>query len=101
VPTGNLEVVGLNSTAPYMYILGNDTSYNGIFSNLYAGTHDVIVKDAVGCTLIQPVVINEPAFPLSITQTAHTDVSCFGGNDGMQQTSPLMEVHLLTTLVVE
>jgi hypothetical protein len=82
VPTGNLEVVGLNSTAPYMYILGNDTSYNGIFSNLYAGTHDVIVKDAVGCTLIQPVVINEPAFPLSIAQTAHTNVSCFGGNDG-------------------
>lgn len=83
VPTGNLEVVGLNSTAPYIYILGNDTSYNGIFSNLYAGTHDVIVKDAIGCTLIQPVVINEPAFPLSITQTAHTDVSCFGNNDGM------------------
>lgn len=82
VPTGNLEVLGFGSTPPYTYILGNDTSYNGIFSNLYAGIHNVTIKDSIGCSSVQQVVLNEPALPLSITQTAHNNVSCFGNNDG-------------------
>lgn len=82
VPTGNLEVLGFGSTPPYTYILGNDTSYNGIFSNLYAGTHDVTIVDSIGCSAVQQVTLTEPALPLSIAQTLHTDVSCFGNNDG-------------------
>jgi gliding motility-associated-like protein len=82
VPTGNLEVIGSGSTPPYIYILGNDTSYNGIFSNLYAGIHDVTIKDSIGCASVQQVLLNEPAMPLSINQTMHTNVSCFGSNDG-------------------
>lgn len=82
VPTGNLEVLGFGSTPPYTYILGTDTSYNGVFSNLYAGIHNVNIFDSIGCSSVQQVVLTEPALPLSITQTNHTNVSCFGSNDG-------------------
>lgn len=82
VPTGNLEVLGFGATPPYTYILGNDTSYIGVFSNLYAGIHNVTVVDSVGCSLVQQVVLTEPALPLSITQTLHNNISCFGVNDG-------------------
>ncbi len=82
VPTGNLEVLGFGSTPPYTYVLLSDTSYNGVFSNLYAGIHDVSIIDSIGCSAVQQVVLTEPALPLSITQTAHTNVSCFSNNDG-------------------
>jgi gliding motility-associated-like protein len=82
VPTGNLEVLGYGSTPPYTYILGNDTSFNGVFSNLLAGIHNVTIKDSIGCSSVQQVILTEPALPLSITQTVHNNVSCFGSNDG-------------------
>jgi gliding motility-associated-like protein len=82
VPTGSLQVLGFGSTPPYTYFLNNDTSLTGIFSNLFAGTHDITIKDAIGCSAVVQVTLNEPAQPLSIVQTAHNNVSCFGNNDG-------------------
>jgi gliding motility-associated-like protein len=82
VPTGNLEVVATGSSAPYVYTLLGDTSYTGIFSNLLAGTYDVVIFDAIGCSATQQVTLTGPANPLTITQTSHIDASCYGFNDG-------------------
>lgn len=82
VPTGNLEVLASGSSAPYIYTLGNDTSYIGVFSNLLAGTYDVIIYDAIGCSATQQVILNSPVAPLSIMQTSHVDATCYGNNDG-------------------
>jgi len=82
MPTGNLEVVATGSSAPYIYTLNNDTSYIGVFSNLLAGTYDVVIFDAIGCSATQQVILAGPSNPLSITQTSHIDASCFGLNDG-------------------
>ncbi len=82
MPTGNLEVLATGSSAPYVYTLGNDTSYIGVFSNLLAGTYDVVIFDAIGCSATQQVILAEPTNPLTITQTSHIDATCFGNNDG-------------------
>jgi gliding motility-associated-like protein len=83
IPTGNLEVNATGTSAPYVYILGNDTSYIGVFSNLTAGLHNVKILDAIGCVAIQPVTLNEPPLPLSLVQNTKNDVSCFGKSDGI------------------
>jgi gliding motility-associated-like protein len=82
MPTGNLEVVANGTSGPYIYTLGTDTSFIGVFSNLYAGTYDVVIYDAIGCSATQQVTLVGPSNPISITQTSHIDASCFGYNDG-------------------
>ncbi len=82
MPTGNLEVVASGTSGPYTYTLGNDTSYIGVFSNLYAGTYNVVIYDAIGCSATQQVTLVGPSNPVSIAQTSHVDASCFGYNDG-------------------
>jgi gliding motility-associated-like protein len=82
LPTGNLEVVANGTSGPYIYTLGTDTSYIGVFSNLYAGTYDVVIYDAIGCSATQQVTLVGPSNPISIAQTSHIDASCFGYNDG-------------------
>lgn len=82
MPTGNLEVAASGTSGPYTYTLGNDTSYIGVFSNLYAGTYNVVIYDAIGCSATQQVTLVGPSNPVSIAQTSHVDASCFGYNDG-------------------
>ncbi len=82
VPTGSLQVEASGTNGPYIYVLGNDTSYTGIFSNLPAGVHNVQAFDAIGCGAVQQVTLNQPAAPLTLTQNTHVNVSCFNLNNG-------------------
>lgn len=81
-PTGNIEVVGFGATAPYTYFLNNDTSLIGIFSNLSAGVHDVLIVDSIGCSTHQLVTINQPANPLNLQITLHKNIDCYGNSNG-------------------
>ena len=54
------------------------TTFTG--NGLTAGTYTATVTDANTCSATAQNIINEPT-ALTVT-TSHTDVNCFGGNDG-------------------
>ncbi len=51
-------------------------------TGLLAGTYNVTVTDANGCSKAQMVIITEPSAGLTSMVSNSTNVSCFGGNDG-------------------
>lgn len=81
--TGNLQVAGNGADPPYTYTLNGNISSTGVFSNLPAGTYDVIVQDDSGCVALQPVTLYEPASALSMSLVNRADISCFAASDGL------------------
>lgn len=79
---GSATVVVSGGTSPYGYLWNDAATQTGATaSNLIAGTYQVIVTDANGCTTSASVTVKEPAAPLLATATG-VDVKCFGGSDG-------------------
>ncbi|MCC7332699.1 MAG: gliding motility-associated C-terminal domain-containing protein [Flavobacteriales bacterium] len=78
---GSASVVATNGTTPYSYQWlpsgGNQPTANG----LQAGTYNVTVTDALGCSATQSVVVGSGAANGTINFSS-TNVSCFGGNNG-------------------
>ena len=54
---------------------------NSLFQNLLAGTYNIIVQDANGCTSSANAVVSNASAPV-ISATPATNVSCNGYNDG-------------------
>jgi len=80
-PSGNQISVSnvVGGTPLYQYALNNGAFQPApTFINLSAGSYQVAVKDALGCSKTQTVVIN----PLMTLNTSSTNVSCKGGSDG-------------------
>ncbi|MBI4944970.1 MAG: T9SS type A sorting domain-containing protein [Bacteroidetes bacterium] len=50
------------------------------FTNISAGGHTIIVKDGVGCSSSYTLALTQPS--AIIVNTAHTNVTCSGGNNG-------------------
>ena len=67
-------------TAPYSYEWSN-TATTASMIGLTAGTYDVTVTDANGCTATASVTITEPAL-LEVSTVVDTNVSCNGGATG-------------------
>ncbi|EJF53070.1 hypothetical protein SapgrDRAFT_1353 [Saprospira grandis DSM 2844] len=73
-------------TGPYTYDIGSGATNNGVFTNLNAGTYNITIADANGCSIVETVTLNDPA-PLAIPQAVVTsdyngqDVSCNGADD--------------------
>lgn len=59
--TGEIAVIVGNGTAPFQYSLNGGVSQSSaIFSNLAAGSYEILVTDAGGCTfLISSAIVNE------------------------------------------
>ncbi len=78
---GSIVIVASGGTAPLEYSADNGVTLQSTstFTGLLAGTYDIVVQDANGCTTAQQVIINEPG-ALDITLTT-TDEDC-PGNDG-------------------
>ncbi len=68
-------------TSPYSYSWSNGETTNDIY-NLSAGNYTLTITDDQGCIAFSGAVVGEPAQAL-VVNTTITDVSCFGGNDGV------------------
>lgn len=82
--SGSIDVTVSGATSPYTFAWsgpGGFTSVNEDISSLCAGAYDVTISDAVACTYITSININEPAF-LEITSHSSTNITCNGMNDG-------------------
>ncbi|MCB0853923.1 MAG: SprB repeat-containing protein, partial [Bacteroidetes bacterium] len=67
--------------APYGYDWSHGSTQQTA-TNLAAGNYTVLVTDANNCQIsVSTEVISPPAF--NIDTTFYTDVTCFGGNDGL------------------
>ncbi|MFY0591611.1 PKD domain-containing protein [Roseivirga sp.] len=76
---GSISVVASNGTGPYAYNWNTGDSGPTI-NGLVAGTYTVTVSDAGGCSVVESIVLGEPAV---ITGNAViNNISCNGSNDG-------------------
>jgi hypothetical protein len=87
---GSITVVGSGGTAPYSYDFGNGVGSNATLTGLGAGTQNVTISDANGCTSSLSATISEPA-ALSATSSVSDetigldgaiDISVSGGTSG-------------------
>lgn len=79
---GSIEVTANGGTPPYQYSNDNGGTFQGnnIFTNLCAGSYDLVVTDANGCTVSKTEDVLEPtALTLDLVST---DPTCFGDCDG-------------------
>lgn len=77
-----LAILTVNGgTAPYQYQWSPNSGNTYYATSLAAGNYQITITDAHGCVLNHSLQINAP-IPLANTFTT-TDVSCYGGSDGM------------------
>lgn len=80
--TGSVTVDVTGGTGTIEYAISpNLTAFttNNVFTNLAAGTYTIIVRDEIGCTLSQEVIITEPTV---VTSTVSALVQELCTNDG-------------------
>ncbi|QQS27663.1 MAG: gliding motility-associated C-terminal domain-containing protein [Sphingobacteriales bacterium] len=77
--TGAIDLSVSGGTVPYTYSW-NTGAVSEDLNGLGAGDFDVIVTDAIGCSMGLSITLTEPA-GMTLTET-HTDVLCFGGLTG-------------------
>jgi len=77
---GSIDLSVSGGTITYTYFW-NTSEITQDISNLSVGSYQVEVIDGNGCIDSLTVSVNQPSNPLTISET-HTDVLCFGGNDG-------------------
>jgi Zn-dependent metalloprotease len=78
--TTGVAAVSVNiGNAPYTFIWNNGQTTNTL-NNIPAGTYTVSVTDALGCSAVSSVIINEPT-PLSVS-VAYEEPTCNGMNNG-------------------
>ena len=77
---GSISLNISSGISPYNYSWSNGAN-TGSINNLSAGSYDVIVTDAAGCTsTLNNIIINEP---LEIQTSSNiSDVNCYGSADG-------------------
>lgn len=77
---GAINITATGGTTPYQYSINGGSSFQSTatFTGLAAGTYNVQVKDAAGCTANQQVVLS---FSSNLTMSADEQTSvCYGGS---------------------
>ncbi|MCE2846925.1 MAG: gliding motility-associated C-terminal domain-containing protein [Sphingobacteriales bacterium] len=77
---GSVSLATSGGTSPYSYAWSNGQTTADI-NGLPAGSYDVLVTDANGCTISQFYTINEPT-ALQVSVSSSSQVNCNGGADG-------------------
>jgi hypothetical protein len=78
--TGSVNLTVSGGTAPYTYFWSNNSTTEDI-SNLLAGTYNVTVTDARGCSFGTFATVSEPALGLSVSADK-SDNLCFNQSIG-------------------
>lgn len=82
--TGSITLTSANGTPPYEYSLnGGAYQSSAVFSGLIAGSYNMAIRDALGCTSsysLNPVVVTEP--PLLDHTSTVINASCANVFDG-------------------
>jgi uncharacterized protein (DUF2141 family) len=76
---GSISLNITSGISPYTYSWSNGATTASI-NNLIAGSYDVIVTDATGCTATLNIIINEASTLVYVLNT--NDATCFGSLDG-------------------
>src|SRR4029077_13669663 len=86
--TGGITVTASGGAGTLTYSEDNGQSYqpSNVFSNLAAGTYQIVVKDANTCTKEQDVTLTDPTAVVA-SIGAPTNVSCNGGSNGSASAS--------------
>jgi hypothetical protein len=80
--TGAATVSASGGIPPYTYTWSTSPVQTGpSISAVAAGNYLVTIKDANNCTIVDTAKVTEPAALTAVFST-HTNVSCFGGNNG-------------------
>jgi hypothetical protein len=78
---GSITAVAQGGSKRYTFSLNEGTyQSNGIFSNLLGASYTVSVKDGLGCTTSQIIVVKNDGTPLEIATTTTVDSGCPLGN---------------------
>ncbi|MFN8285774.1 MAG: gliding motility-associated C-terminal domain-containing protein [Chitinophagales bacterium] len=79
--TGTITVNASGGSPAYTYTWSPATASGSNPTGLTAGQYNLTITDTHNCQNKDSITITQPAAALSVT-TAHTDVSCYGGNNG-------------------
>lgn len=80
--TGSVSVLAVGGSSPLTYAWDDPGNQIGTTaSNLCAGTYNVLVTDANGCTITRQYTIVDPPAVVAVIDSSN-NVSCSGGNDG-------------------
>jgi hypothetical protein len=84
---GSIGVVAATGGAGsgYQYSFDEGNTWVNIPNNiagLSAGTYDILVQDLAGCVVGYQSTVTNIGVPPVLTTVNHTDVTCFGGNNG-------------------
>ncbi|WP_188621361.1 beta strand repeat-containing protein, partial [Flavobacterium suaedae] len=77
---GAVDLTVTGGTAPYTFVW-NNTATTEDLAGLTAGTYDVTVTDANGCTATESVEVTEPT-AIVVDVVVNTNVTCNGGSTG-------------------
>ncbi len=81
--TGSVTVDVTGGTGTIEYAISPNLSTfttNNVFTNLAAGTYDIIVRDGIGCSVMQQVIITEPTVVTSTVSALVQELCTGDGN---------------------
>lgn len=80
---GEITIGGTGGLEPYTFSIGGGAfGASGTFTDLAAGSYNLEVKDANDCIGMITLVVNQPP-ALTLTLVSSTNITCFGGADGV------------------
>jgi gliding motility-associated-like protein len=88
VNNGTITATATNSTGPYTYSLdGGAPQATNVFSGVSAGTHNIVIRNALGCASASIPVTVAAGTTLTATATS-TATACVGVNNGSITVTP-------------